>query len=226
MQSPSTTDWSNEILARLGTVAWFDWTALAVVCGFLVLGLAKGLRWQLSRLAGLLAAYGVAILAAETVTATLPGMLVGAPPSAMALHTVQIVLFVAVIVVLGIAFQVVRRFVIPSEPAFAGRVIAALVGVVSGALWTLALLTASQLVLDGWSVAAAARSSKSAVYGSRALRFASEELLPEGLAHGAAAWGALLDENAATSSRPRSEQDAPAPGAGSDRTLVPRESRD
>lgn len=223
MQSPPPTDWPSEILARLATVAWFDWTALAVVCVFLVLGLAKGLRWQLSRLAGLIAAYAAAILGAEPLAAALPAALVGGSPSPMALHTLQILLFVAVLVGLGLVFHTARRFVVPAEPSLAGRAAAAAVGIVSGSLWTLALLTASQLVLEGWTVAAAARESKSADYGSRALRYASTELLPAPLASGAAAWGALLDAD-------RAQPDDASTGADGTRmpgpTLVPRAPRD
>ena len=175
MQSPTTpTEWSAEILARLSSVAWFDWTALAVIFVFLALGLARGMRWQLTRLLGLLAAYAAAIVAGSPLTAMLPAGVVGRPPSPMALHVVQVVLFVAVLVVLGLVFHLARRLVIPAEPTFAGRAVAGAVGLVSGALWTLALITAFQLVLDGWSVASAAKASRSADYGRRALRFASE----------------------------------------------------
>jgi uncharacterized membrane protein required for colicin V production len=221
MQSPPPTDWSTEILARLATVAWFDWTALAVVCVFLFLGLAKGLRWQVTRLAGLVAAYAAAILGAEPLADALPAGLVGGSPSPMALHTLQILLFLAVLVGLGLVFHTARRFVVPAEPTLAGRALAAVVGIISGSLWTLALLTASQLVLDGWSVAAAARASKSADYGSRALRYASTELLPDPLADGAAAWGALLDAGEKQPASADADHDSmPSP------TLVPRASRD
>jgi uncharacterized membrane protein required for colicin V production len=226
MQSPDTLDWSTEILARLGTVAWFDWTALAVVFVFLVLGLTRGLRWQVTRLGGLLAAYCATILAAEPLTAALPGALVGRPPAAMALHTVQVVLFLCVIVALGMVFHAARRFVVPSEPTLLGRAAAAALGVVSGALWTLALLTASLLVLDGWSVAAAARSSKSADYGSRALRFVSTEFLPADLASGAAAWGALLDEENTPPASRGPAVEPPDAGVGPSPTLAPRVRRD
>lgn len=224
MQSPTPADWSTEILARLSSVAWFDWTALAVIFVFLALGLAKGMRWQLTRLLGLLAAYAAAIVAGSPLTAMLPAGVVGRPPSPMALHVVQVVLFVAVLVGLGLVFHLARRLVVPAEPSFAGRAVAGAVGLVSGALWTLALITAFQLVLDGWSVAAAARSSRSAEYGRRALRFASEELLPPTLADGAAAWSTLLGDP------PAGDGDgaaAASPSGGpASPTLVPRAPRD
>ncbi|MDA0375040.1 MAG: CvpA family protein [Planctomycetota bacterium] len=225
MQSPTTpTEWSAEILARLSSVAWFDWTALAVIFVFLALGLARGMRWQLTRLLGLLAAYAAAIVAGSPLTAMLPAGVVGRPPSPMALHVVQVVLFVAVLVVLGLVFHLARRLVIPAEPTFAGRAVAGAVGLVSGALWMLALITAFQLVLDGWSVASAAKASRSADYGRRALRFASEELLPPPLAEGAAAWSALLGDPPAESAAV--DPDAAPSGRPVSPTLVPRAPRD
>lgn len=225
MQSPTSSEWSAEILARLSSVAWFDWTALAVIFVFLALGIAKGMRWQLTRLLGLLAAYAAAIVAGSPLTAMLPAGVVGRPPSPMALHIVQVVLFVAVLVVLGLVFHLARRLVIPAEPTFVGRAMAGAVGLVSGALWTLALITSFQLVLDGWSVAAAARTSRSAEYGRRALTFASEELLPPALADGAAAWSALLSGAPQKTSEVDDPAAAPSGGSASP-TLVPRAPRD
>jgi uncharacterized membrane protein required for colicin V production len=195
MQTPEPPPPSPDLLERLAAIGWFDWTAIAVVTVFLVLGLWKGLRWQLGRLAVLVLAYGVAIAAGPALAATIGAWFTHAGDPAVALHVARAILFVAVLALVGLALWLVQRFLEPRPLTGQSRLLGAALGAVSGALAMLALLTALQMFLGERAVARAAETSATSRLGRGALALA-ERVLPEPYADGARDWRALLRDPA------------------------------
>lgn len=134
----------TDFLQQLQMLGWVDRTALAVLLVFFVLGLFKGLIWQISRVAILVVAYVVAgrfgqplgelLARTPAVGGTAPGA--GAPPPdppETTLYLAYVLLFVAVLVVLSLVAIVVQKLAKQVGLGFFDRLGGGVLGVATGA---------------------------------------------------------------------------------------------
>jgi uncharacterized membrane protein required for colicin V production len=162
---------------QLELLGWVDRTALAVLAVFFVIGLFKGLVWQVSRVAILIVAYLVAgrfgaplgrLLARAPDPAAAPdpgaaGAAAAAPlvadaPETM-LYLAYVLLFLAVLVVLSLLAMLVQKFVDKAGLGFFDRLGGGVVGVGTGACIVLFLLSVVHMFFRGSQLAVAAESS-------------------------------------------------------------------
>lgn len=220
MQTPSIGD---RILQHLASIGWFDWTAIAVIAVFLVLGTFRGASWQASRLAILVAAYVVALAFGGSLAKQIEGWFSGTGDPALHHHVAHSVLFVGVLVLVGVLFWLLQRFGERPQPTPRSRLLGAVGGACSGALVVLAMVTGFHMYFgprdaaaaprERGSIARAAESSTSAAVGRRALEFA-QRLLPADLADGARAWRQILRDPRVVAAEAASDSGASAPVEG------------
>ena len=194
-------------------LGWVDKTALAVLGVFLIAGLVRGAGWQLSRIAMLVVAYGTALLAGPALGTAIAGRFPADADPALPLYVGGALSFLGVLVVFVLIGWAIRARRDPEEERpgvpFGSRLSGAALGVVSGGLVALALLTAASLVPAttslGGSVAAATERSEAAHYG-RVVVGATRQLLPSDLRAGADAWDELLAPDIEQASIPELER--------------------
>lgn len=191
MQNETAPSAGERILDALGSVGWFDWTAIAVIAVFLVLGLFRGAAWQVSRLAILVVSYAVALAFGGGLASVLEGWFGTSTDPELYHHIAHSALFLTVLIAVGVVFWLLQRFSEKRELTPANRVAGAFVGTLSGALLVLALVTGMHMFLGEGGIARAAEGSTSATVGRRALELA-ESVLPEQLASGARHWRQIL----------------------------------
>lgn len=126
---------SEELVHTLQTLEWVDQTTLGVLLVFFVLGLFKGLIWQVSRIGILVAAYVVSGRYGNTVADWLarpaePG--VAADPSATTIYLAYCLLFVAVLVTLSLLSIALQRLADKAGLGFFDRLGGGVLGLATG----------------------------------------------------------------------------------------------
>jgi len=171
---------SQDPLAFLASLGWVDITAAVVLVVFLVLGIFKGLLWQLSRIVTLLLAFGIAGLLGERLASATahwfsPDVAPGLPR-----YVAFLLIFVLVLIVVSILAFFLHRLVHSEELSAGNRVGGAVLGLLTGALIVLALLTAANMLFLGTGaaepVARAASHSYSQRLGKELLRTTGDVL--------------------------------------------------
>lgn len=158
---------TSELVQQLQTLTWVDHTALGVLLVFFVLGLFKGLIWQVSRVAILVAAYVVAgrfggqvadMLAPST--PTVPG---GEPQvaSETTIYLAYVLLFLAVLVVLSLLAILLQKLIAKAGLSFFDRLGGGVLGVATGACVVLFGLCVVNMFFARSQLAMAAESSHS-----------------------------------------------------------------
>ncbi len=160
---------------------WVDHTALAVLLVFFVVGLFKGLIWQVSRIGILIAAYLLAghfgadfaaFLARTPAAGTpVPGA-AGEPapgPTDTTLYLAYVLLFLAVLIVLSLAALVLQKLAAKAGLSFFDRLGGGLLGVATGACVVLFGLSLVHMFFRGSQLAQAAASSHSLRLSKRAI---------------------------------------------------------
>jgi membrane protein required for colicin V production len=133
----------GNLLQQLELLGWIDCTALAVLLVFFVLGLFKGLFWQVSRIVILLVGYFVAGRFGGDVGRWLAQVTGNGGPDAPAETTVYLaylLVFLAVLVVLAVVTMQLQKLVKRSGLTFFDRLGGGLFGVATGAFAVLFLL--------------------------------------------------------------------------------------
>ncbi|MCB9878525.1 MAG: CvpA family protein [Planctomycetes bacterium] len=177
---------THEIVQQLQALGWVDHTALAVLLVFFVLGLFKGLIWQVSRIAILVVAYVVAGRFGHDVAA----LLGSAPPAPSApaaaadpnasgvdaaqlgdttLYLAYVLLFVVVLVLLSLLAMLIKKLADKAGLSFFDRLGGGVLGVATGACVVVAMLFLVNMFLPQSPVAEAARSSHSLHYSQKAI---------------------------------------------------------
>ncbi len=148
-----------DILAALQALGWVDLTAVALLLVFCVIGLFKGLFWQISRIGILLVAYAVAgrfggdvgtWLAHDLARsgadrpATVPNAdgsatTLGAGPDTI-VYLSYLLVFLGVVIVLSLIAMQVQKMLSKSGMTFFDRLFGGVFGVATGACTVLALL--------------------------------------------------------------------------------------
>lgn len=127
---------SEELVHALQTLEWVDQTALGVLLVFFVLGLFKGLIWQVSRIGILVAAYVVSGRYGSQLADWLsrpaePGGV--DDPSTTTIYLAYCLLFLAVLVVLSLLAIALQRLATKAGLGFFDRLGGGVLGLATGA---------------------------------------------------------------------------------------------
>ncbi|MHC5062871.1 MAG: CvpA family protein [Planctomycetota bacterium] len=187
----------DSFLEIFGSLGWVDWTALAILVVFFILGLFKGLVWQASRVAILVLAYVFAGIYGEDLSALTGSWLSNDVAPELPLYLAYIMIFLSVLVTVTLIAYFLQKLVNATGLSFYNRVGGGFLGIATGGLVVLALLTAVHMIhsgLDrGANVAEAAESSHSSRIGQGVLRFMGQ-VLPEDWSELTERWQQLLSE--------------------------------
>lgn len=156
---------------------WVDQTALAVLAVFFVIGLFKGLIWQVSRIGILAVAYVVSGRYGHEVGAWLhgPATSSGAAPAGptdtpeTTLYLAYVLIFLAVLIALSLLALLLQRLAAKAGLTFFDRLGGGLFGVLTGAFVVLFGLFAVNMFLPDGKIAEAAQQSHSLRYGRQAI---------------------------------------------------------
>ncbi len=165
---------SSDLLVQLQSLGWVDHTALAVLAVFFVLGLFKGLIWQVSRIAILVAAYVVAGRFGNDVANMLspaePNQLdPTSGPSDTTVYLAFVLLFLAVLVVLSLIAILLQKLAAKAGLGFFDRLGGGVLGVATGACVVLFGLFVVHMFFRESQLAQAAESSHSLRLSKRAI---------------------------------------------------------
>jgi uncharacterized membrane protein required for colicin V production len=180
-QDPPAAAASTDLLQQVQLIGWVDRTALAVLLVFFILGLFKGLIWQVSRVAILLAAYVVAGrfgggLAALIGSAKHPNPANPADPAAAdlpdtTLYLAYCLVFVVVLVAMSLLAMLLQRLATKAGLGFFDRVGGGVAGVATGACVVLFGLSVVHMFFRESPLAAAAETSHSLRLSKRAINW-------------------------------------------------------
>ncbi len=166
--------------SALEALGWVDITAAAVIVVFSILGIFKGLVWQLSRIGTLVGAYVLAAMYGPDLGAWMfHGSLQGANER-LPLYIAYVTIFVVVLVVLSLLALLVTKLVEKTGLTFYNRMGGGVLGIGTGALVVVFLLGVVFMFAPESGVLEAARSSRSADYSKRAVELMGT-LVPEGV---------------------------------------------
>jgi len=170
----------------LDNLGWVDITALGVLLVFFVMGLFKGLIWQVSRIAILVSAYFVAgrfghdvaeLLGRKAPTATPVGtaatetgsVSVGTIEVDTTLYLAYMLLFVGVLIVLSLVAMLVRKLAHKAGLGFFDRLGGGVLGIATGACVVLAGVFGVNMFFPGSELAQAAGESHSMRFSQQAI---------------------------------------------------------
>lgn len=178
---------ADNLVATLQSLGGFDKTALAVLLVFFVLGLFKGLIWQVSRIGILLAAYFVAGRFGRDVAAMFvehpidPGLngvggsgaLASASPEfpqgETTLYIAYCLLFVGVLIVLSLLAMLIKKLADRAGLGFFDRLGGGVLGVATGACVVLAGVFVINMFFPSSELAMAAGKSQSLIWSRKAV---------------------------------------------------------
>ena len=179
-QDPIPAETGGDIVSQLQALGWVDHTAIAVLLVFFVLGLFKGLIWQVSRIGILVVAYFVAGRFGHDVA----GMFSSKPPAQMAaeamaergladgeatLYLAYVLLFLAVVIVLSLVAMLIKKLADKAGLSFFDRLGGGVLGVATGACVVLALVFVVEMFFPESKLAQAAESSHSMRFSQQAI---------------------------------------------------------
>jgi membrane protein required for colicin V production len=142
----------------LAGVGWVDWTLLSMLCVSTVIGLVRGLLYEVMSLFGWVVAYVVAQMWSTSVAPLLP---IGSPGSGLNAAAAFMAVFLAVLLAWGLLSWLVRKLVQSSPLNILDRALGGIFGLMRGLLFALAIATA--VGMTPLSGAPAWRSSHSVV---------------------------------------------------------------
>jgi membrane protein required for colicin V production len=122
----------------IDSVSWIDWALLVVLLLSIVIGLFRGLVFELMSLAGWIVAYFAAVWFAPEVAPYIP---VGTQGSALNHSAALLLCFVAALIVWGLMSRLVRMMVSATPLKLIDRVLGAAFGVLRGMVLLLAVAT-------------------------------------------------------------------------------------
>lgn len=158
-----------ETQSALAAVGWVDITAIAVILVFAILGLFKGVVWQISRLGTLLAAYVLSAMYGSDLGEWMFHGSVQETTEPWHLYVAYLVIFVGVLVVLSLLSLLLTRLVEKAGLTFPNRLGGGVLGIGTGALVVLLFLSVALMFFQGTNLVEAARSSRSFEYSGRAV---------------------------------------------------------
>lgn len=168
------------VIASLQALGWVDLTALGVILVFFVMGLFKGLIWQVSRIVILISAYFVAGQFGHDVAA----MLGASPPASVpgvetTLYVAYCLLFVGVLIVLSLLAILIRKLAHKAGLGFFDRLGGGVLGVATGACVVLAGVFGVNMFFPQSELARAAGGSHSMRFSQQAIDMLGERVNPD-----------------------------------------------
>ncbi len=175
---------TQETLQQLQALSWVDHTALGVLLVFFVLGLFKGLIWQVSRVGILVVAYAVSGRFGRQVAAWIGPDATAADPTAggsaeTSLYLAYVLLFVAVLIVLSLLAMLLQKLAAKAGLSFFDRVGGGVIGVVTGAAVVLFGLFVLHMFFPDTKVAEAAEQSHSRRWSAQAIDWLGDKVPDE-----------------------------------------------
>ena len=165
------------LVAGISDLSWVDLTAIAIVIVFFVLGLFRGFVWQVSRILTLVLAYLAAVLWGHDVADQIRGWFGEGADEALPFYVACFLIFLGVLVVVSVIAYFVQKLVQKTGLSFYNRVGGGVLGLATGALVVMALLTAVFMFFGTQSgIVEAADRSRSAELSRDALGAASDVL--------------------------------------------------
>lgn len=186
-QSP-TDSLTASAAASLQALGWVDLTALGVILVFFVMGLFKGLIWQVSRIVILISAYFVAGQFGHAVAAMLgasppqvlpPGTAASVPEVETTLYVAYCLLFVGVLIVLSLLAILIRKLAHKAGLGFFDRLGGGVLGVATGACVVLAGVFGVNMFFPQSELAKAAGGSHSMRFSQQAIDMLGERVNPD-----------------------------------------------
>ncbi|MFY9344228.1 MAG: CvpA family protein [Planctomycetota bacterium] len=170
-----------ELLQQLQTLTWVDHTALGVLLVFFVIGLFKGLIWQVSRIAILVVAYVITGRFGGTVADLIAGPPAEAPPGTpppaeTTIYLAYVLLFLAVLIVLSLLAMLLQKLAAKAGLGFFDRLGGGVLGVATGGCVVLFGLAVVHMFFQGSQIAAAAGQSRSMQWSTRAIDWLGERV--------------------------------------------------
>jgi membrane protein required for colicin V production len=154
----------------IGPLPWVDWALLAVLGLSVLVGLLRGLVFELMSLAGWLVAYLAAVALGPELAVHLP---VGNPGSALNQSAALALAFVAALVAWMILARLVRLLIAATPLTVADRALGAVFGLVRGILLLVVVATVVALTpaaqSQDWQASTGARWLAAVVQGSKPL---------------------------------------------------------
>jgi len=134
----------------LGGLAWTDWALIAVMAASVLVGLVRGLVFELMSLAGWVVAYIASLWLAPQVAPHLP---IGAPGSALNQSAALVASFIGVLVAWSLLARLVRMVIAATPLTIPDRILGAAFGAIRGAVLLLAVATVVSLTPAAQSTA-------------------------------------------------------------------------
>lgn len=200
MQTPTEPSALDSLGESIANLEWVDLAALAILVVFFILGLFKGLVWQASRVAILALAYLFAGIYGESLAElTSTWFAIDVAPE-LPLYLSWFLIFLSVLVTVSLIAYFLQKMIQASGLSFYNRIGGGFLGIATGGLVVLALLTVMHMVYAGLgagaSVVQAADRSHSSRISHGILDFASD-VLPEDWRGLPRRWQELLNEDPA-----------------------------
>lgn len=179
---------STPLLSELQALTWVDHTALGVLLVFFVLGLFKGLIWQVSRVAILVVAYVVSGRYGSQLADLLAGAgkadaatAAGAEPvpGETTIYLAYVLLFLAVLVVLSLLAMLLQKLAAKAGLGFFDRLGGGVLGVATGACVVLFGLFIVHMFFRESELALAAERSHSLQMSRRAIDWLGDKVPDE-----------------------------------------------
>ena len=151
----------------LYTLGWIDLTAAAIILVFFVLGLFRGLVWQVSRVATLVLAYILAGWLGTALARAIGPWFPAETAPEVPRYIAYFLVFLVVLIALSLLAKFIHRLIQQSPLSFYNRLGGGLLGVATGWLCVIAGLTGVQMANgalqfgDGVAEAAAQSHSRS-----------------------------------------------------------------
>ena len=187
------------VIASLQALGWVDVTALGVILVFFVMGLFKGLIWQVSRIVILISAYFVAgqfghdvaamfgasppdvlpPVPPNGIEAAVPGTAASVPEVETTLYLAYCLLFVSVLIVLSLLAILIRKLAHKAGLGFFDRLGGGVLGVATGACVVLAGVFGVNMFFPQSELARAAGGSHSMRFSQQAIDMLGERVNPD-----------------------------------------------
>lgn len=178
---------AEPILHQIELLGWVDRTALAVLVVFFVIGLFKGLIWQVSRIVILVAAYvlagrfgadvGAFLARTPAVGGRADALPVDTPDTT--LYLAYVLVFLGVLIVLSLLAMLVQKLAAKAGLGLFDRLGGGLLGVATGACVVLFGLFVVDMFFRGSQLAMAAETSHSLQLSRRAIDMLGEAVPDE-----------------------------------------------
>ena len=162
---------TSELLQQLQTLGWVDHTAIAVLLVFFVIGLFKGLIWQVSRVGILVVSYVIAGRFGQDVAGLLTRTAVASPaptteplaPDAgeTTIYLAYVLLFLVVLIALSLLAMALQKLAAKVGLGFFDRIGGGVLGVATGGCVVLFGLFVLHMFFRGSQLAMAASESHS-----------------------------------------------------------------